>query len=500
MKKASEVFNSIRFAKGELRGKEHMSTDDEEHYAVGEKEFGQQLQHAKKRAMQEGDEHYNAGAEKMKHHIGDEHLKDNARETRKYVLKQNPHKKGTQEHKDWKHGAEQEAEYHIDSLEEEKKDVYDEGEYDQEGDMAKSDLRSIIANAKRMHDMIEDSDNLPEWVQSKITKAEDYISTVANYMEAEMNEEVEQIDEISSDLVKKARDVAFAKGKEDQAHRFVRKAYQKGQKESEAMAKKINEVSNALLQRYKEKAGKQIDNPATPSATKLKRGVGHLKATSKQMTSGKPMPEEVEMQEEMDYNVKVSHTTADGKNVDKVYKVAKAKDHRHAQNIALNKHTDALDKAGTKFTRATATVVREDVETLEEKNVPTSPEKWARAKAMAKSKFDVYPSAYANGWAAKKYKEMGGGWKSVSEATEKPPFEGGHKPEKKAIAGKYGAGYSTARHLARMAMKRQADKMKTPVKEEASTKAKIVKAAAKKTSEDKFQAEPEMSTTMTKNV
>lgn len=59
--------------------------------------------------------------------------------------------------------------------------------------------------------------------------------------------------------------------------------------------------------------------------------------------------------------------------------------------------------------------ISEESEQLNEKNVPTSPEKWARAKAMAKSKFDVYPSAYANGWASKKYKEMGGGWKSVSE-------------------------------------------------------------------------------------
>ena len=53
---------------------------------------------------------------------------------------------------------------------------------------------------------------------------------------------------------------------------------------------------------------------------------------------------------------------------------------------------------------------------IDEKNVPTSPEKWAQAKAQAKAKFDVYPSAYANGWAAKKYKAMGGGWKSVSES------------------------------------------------------------------------------------
>lgn len=75
------------------------------------------------------------------------------------------------------------------------KDAADVGEYDYEGDMAKSQLRSILANAKRMHDMLDDQTNLPEWVQSKITLAEDYILTAANYMEGEMNEEVEQIDE-----------------------------------------------------------------------------------------------------------------------------------------------------------------------------------------------------------------------------------------------------------------------------------------------------------------
>ena len=48
-----------------------------------------------------------------------------------------------------------------------------------------------------------------------------------------------------------------------------------------------------------------------------------------------------------------------------------------------------------------------------EKNIPTDPEKWAYYKAQAKKKFDVYPSAYANGWAAKKYKEAGGGWRKA---------------------------------------------------------------------------------------
>ena len=52
-------------------------------------------------------------------------------------------------------------------------------------------------------------------------------------------------------------------------------------------------------------------------------------------------------------------------------------------------------------------------ENIEEKNVPTNPSLWSRAKSLAKSKFDVYPSAYANGWAAKWYKSKGGGWKKA---------------------------------------------------------------------------------------
>jgi hypothetical protein len=47
----------------------------------------------------------------------------------------------------------------------------------------------------------------------------------------------------------------------------------------------------------------------------------------------------------------------------------------------------------------------------ESKNCPTQPAKWASSKAAAKAKFDVYPSAYANGWAAKNYKAKGGGWR-----------------------------------------------------------------------------------------
>lgn len=60
--------------------------------------------------------------------------------------------------------------------------------------------------------------------------------------------------------------------------------------------------------------------------------------------------------------------------------------------------------------------IEEKVNLFLEKNCPTDPGKWAASKAAAKSKFDVYPSAYANGWAAKNYKSKGGGWRTCNES------------------------------------------------------------------------------------
>jgi hypothetical protein len=61
---------------------------------------------------------------------------------------------------------------------------------------------------------------------------------------------------------------------------------------------------------------------------------------------------------------------------------------------------------------------------------PTNPALWARAKSAARSKFDVYPSAYGNAWAAKWYKSKGGGWR-MSEINE-AGFDG---------SGTFGSGY-----------------------------------------------------------
>ena len=41
---------------------------------------------------------------------------------------------------------------------------------------------------------------------------------------------------------------------------------------------------------------------------------------------------------------------------------------------------------------------------------PNNPSLWSKVKSEAKKKFKVYPSAYANAWAAKTYKARGGTW------------------------------------------------------------------------------------------
>lgn len=530
---------------------------------------------------------------------------------------------------------------------EEKKDKYDKGEYDQEGDMAKSDLRSIMANAKELHDMIDDADNLPEWCQNKITLAEDYISTVANYLTAEMNEGAipakEKTVTVKHKTSGKELVVTAQKAKELKQHDYhpvkeeVSKAdvpaylrKQKGEKPltmadvkaprkdsisaKENLAKarneeveQIEELKKSTLGSYVKKASKNLADRSFDHGEDEHRQYGmgddaerdaevernEKKIATRQQginrAATKLSKEEVEQIEEgievkKEYNDKTeaehgvyhngkkigyvvhhkpsgTHTAYHSPQDDDDYgQIDDFRSHhdavsqiRHSAGVGVHEEVEQIDELSNKtlysYLRKTGAVrsstevhprntsnvphdlqyqaqdsaksrinarkghgsvapkgyAKEEVEQIDEKNVPTSPEKWAQAKAQAKAKFDVYPSAYANGWAAKKYKAMGGGWKSVSEAKEEPPFDKPYTTVKKVVTDKSGAKHnpmSRARDIARMAMKKQMEKMK-PVKEslEESRKAEIVKEIMKKKkdkSEDAFQKDPELTTTLTK--
>jgi hypothetical protein len=71
--------------------------------------------------------------------------------------------------------------------------LVDKGEYDREGDMAKEQLYTIELAAKELASILSDDQNLPEWVQSKITKAMDYVDTARDYM---ISTQADQADEL----------------------------------------------------------------------------------------------------------------------------------------------------------------------------------------------------------------------------------------------------------------------------------------------------------------
>ena len=60
--------------------------------------------------------------------------------------------------------------------------LYEEKEVDDEGGMAMGELKSIIANANYIVSMLKPDSQLEGWVQSKITKSADYISSVKDYL------------------------------------------------------------------------------------------------------------------------------------------------------------------------------------------------------------------------------------------------------------------------------------------------------------------------------
>lgn len=58
-------------------------------------------------------------------------------------------------------------------------------------------------------------------------------------------------------------------------------------------------------------------------------------------------------------------------------------------------------------------LLSEQYQINESKNKPNNPKLWASSLAWAKTKYDVCPSAYCNGAAAKRYKSKGGTWRKI---------------------------------------------------------------------------------------
>ena len=213
-------------------------------------------------------------------------------------------------------------------------------EKDHEHSMARSELSTIMSAAKRLKKkMGKGEGNIEAWVQSKITKAADYLDSAADYLDSGEH------------------DIGESKGPCWTGYKQVG---------------------------MKKKNGKEVPNCVPVSEADLTIDPQkHRKAQRAQ----------------------------------KIRTLAQ-KGSTEGERAAAERKTKGPKLFGEDLKLVDKILLQLEAEVINEKNVPTNPSLWSKMKSRAKAKFDVYPSAYANGWAAKEYKKAGGGWKSVSEEVE----------------------------------------------------------------------------------
>jgi len=69
----------------------------------------------------------------------------------------------------------------------------------QESRMHKTTLAHLMADVRVMLDLIKDSDDLPEWLETKITKAGDYMSSAARYIAGNVARDMGQLEEATGE-------------------------------------------------------------------------------------------------------------------------------------------------------------------------------------------------------------------------------------------------------------------------------------------------------------
>jgi len=494
------------------------------------------------------------------------------------------------------------------------KEAKEKTEYDYEGDMARGQLQSVINNAQRVHDMLEDNDNLPEWVQSKITLAEDYISTVANYMMSEVDEEVkdeyarkvdkylkkkhnkeevESIEEATSAAVRLQRALQREKEKRERNERAgaaLLKPKQPVQKEEVELdevstkgyhsaaiksrmsaavklmstmgkdkeAKTKLDARNRGLKRLSDRTSAEMKKAnsgpqkSTPSKTPTeaeRRGYGQgrymgdsVEVTDNQINEARPSQRHP--LEGHEYHKKsddaLIHIAKDA------HKAAEAMKNHNTD--AENKYRDqANDSATVRHFRKTSGMpdwYKKKYGHMKEENISEDIKKGDYVKDTVHGHthhvFDVKdnnlivgryhgPNSFGGtknlhmSKAKKVEKPMKESFRPMDEPkyslsiqarqkkaddANKPPFDGPYKKSTDIVTDKSGAkhgGMSIARHLARMAAKKQANVKESTEPLQESRKAEIVREAMKiakekkkANSEDKFIADPELNSKVIK--
>jgi len=378
-------------------------------------------------------------------------------------------------------------------------------EYDYEGDMARGQLQSIISNAQRVHDMLEDDTNIAEWVQSKITLAEDYISTVANYMMSEVDEEVK--DEYARKIDK------YLKKKHNKEEVELDEVSTKGY-HSAAIKSRMNAAVKMMSSMGKDKEAKTKLDARNAG---LKRLSDRTSAEMKKANSGPQKPRVAKEPTESE-----RYGYGQGRYMGDSVEVAgnRINEARPSQRHPLEGHE--YHKKSDEALIHIAKDAHKAAEAMKSHNTDAENKYRDQANDSATVRHFRKTSGMPD-WYKKKYGHMKESFRPMDEPNynnsiqarqkkaddaNKPPFDGPYKKTTGVVTDKSGAkhgGMSIARHLARMAARKQANVKESNEPLQESRKAEIVREAMKvakekkkNNSEDKFIADPELNSKVIK--
>jgi hypothetical protein len=137
----------------------------------------------------------------------------------------------------------------------------DPNEYGREGAMAKGQLSTGNDAVKELMSILNDADDLPEWVQAKITKAVDYLDVSRDYMKSKHSQGVTPTESIKEGHTHKLAE-AYTLGRsaylENNEHRLeaipkvYKNAWIKGWKDSEVMSENRNNSGGQRMRNLRE--------------------------------------------------------------------------------------------------------------------------------------------------------------------------------------------------------------------------------------------------------
>jgi hypothetical protein len=365
------------------------------------------------------------------------------------------------------------------------KEAKEKTEYDYEGDMARGQLQSIINNAQKVHDMLEDNDNLPEWVQSKITLSEDYISTVANYMMSELDEEAEK-------------------------HSFVAVHVKKGKHETHGSTSYEAAQNAAKHWKMKNTAGIDVYRSDKKDVAEETEQIEEGRPSQQHPLEGHPYHKKT--------NAELEYISKDARAAGEAMKSHGTASGRAAENKYADQANDSATVRHFRKTSGMPSWYKKKYDLneseLEESNGYKQKSDVNHGSASVKAPGTGEKLSFLNKMYPNKKKQPNGAEFAAQRRVNRiadsgrmdeekkdddksTPFAGPYKKATGTVTDKSGAKHtrmSVAKDLAKKALKKVSSSMVQKEQVEKSFKAKLIKKISKgKESPDKFQAEPELS-------